>query len=129
MVSVRDPATTTQRMQEITVTQPDHAFGARIAGAVLVVVSLLSALVKAHHPVAGASKIADVAVDISSQAGMDRAVDAILIAMLGALMLAHIEISCYLDLRRSLVRCALVCYAISVGAMFGEPMIDGLVLS
>jgi hypothetical protein len=101
----------------------------RLAGFALVGVSVLAAVVMSHHPVAGGSDIGAVTAEISRLAWLDRVVHGTLMALLAVSLLSYVEISHHLGFAHSLVRSALVAYAIGTGAMFGAALIDGFVLS
>lgn len=111
-------------------TAPDQAASnARIAGIVLVCASVLEVFVMAHHPVGSANNIADAATEIASKAWIDRVVHGSLIALVGAVLLAYVELSYHLGLQRRMVRCAIIVYAVGVCAMIGAALIDGFIVS
>jgi hypothetical protein len=101
----------------------------RLIGMLLIAVSVISAFIMAHHPVATSNDIADIATELASKAWLDRVVHGSLMLLLAITLLTYVEFSWHLGLRHALVRAAIVLYAIGAAAMFGAALIDGFIVS
>jgi hypothetical protein len=102
---------------------------ARIAGIVLVTVPLLSILMMAHHPSAGAHDPAGLVAEIAEKAPLSRIVHGALIALMGAELFAFIAFCKRVGFERSEVRAGFVAYSIGTGAMIGAALISGFIVS
>jgi hypothetical protein len=102
---------------------------ARIAGIVLIAVPLLSILMMAHHPSAGAHDPAGLVAEIAEKAPLSRFVHGVLIALMGAELFAFIAFCKRVGFERSLVRAGFVAYSIGTGAMIGAALISGFIIS
>jgi hypothetical protein len=111
-------------------TSAEHnAHNARTIGLLLIVASLLSILMMAHHPSVATHDAGKVAAEIADKAWIDRLVHGSLMMLLAIQAYCYVEFCSRLGFGRSLVRAGMIGYAIGIGAMFGAALIDGFVIS
>jgi len=97
----------------------------RTAGAIIVAASLLSLLMMAHHPSGSTRDMAVFVEQVARVGALNRVVHGALIALLAALLFGFAEFSRVFGAGRSLVRAALVAYAIGTAADIGAATING----
>jgi len=98
---------------------------ARAAGAIIVAASLLALLMMAHHPSGSTRDMAVFVEQVARVGALNRVVHGALIALLAALLFGFAEFSRVFGAGRSLVRAALVAYAIGTAADIGAATING----
>jgi hypothetical protein len=104
----------------------DHA--ARIAGVLLMVTTLLSLVVMAHHPHVNTATLAEAVQQLAALEGASEWVHGILIALLLLIYWCLTEYSLRRGVEKPLVRAGLVFYGAGVVAMLGAAAIDGFVI-
>ena len=97
----------------------------RTAGAIIVAASLLALLMMAHHPSGSTRDMAVFVEQVARVGALNRVVHGALIALLAALLFGFAEFSRVFGAGRSLVRAALVAYAIGTAADIGAATING----
>lgn len=103
---------------------PSHS---RTMGALLMVTTLLSAVVMAHHPHVSSPDLAVVMQQISDLAEMSSWVHGILIALMLTVYLGLTEFALLRGVERPLVRAGLIAYGAGMVAMLGAATIDGFI--
>lgn len=100
----------------------------RVAGAVLVLASVASVFLMAHHPTVSGHGIADAMAETSAKARTAQVVHGGLIVTMGALMFGFLEVCSRLGLHLRSVRAALIAYFAGSGAMLGATLISGFLI-
>ncbi len=101
---------------------------ATLAGAVLLVSSVLSVVFMSHHPTVGAHDTGAMLLEVSEKARLSALVHGALIALLGAETFALFELSGRLGWGRAPVRAAALFYLVGALAMVGAALISGFIL-
>jgi hypothetical protein len=98
-------------------------------GIAIAAAGLLSILMMAHHPSVSTHAMTDVVSEISTKAPTSKVVHGALIGLVACLIYAFTEFSVRLELRRPLVRGALMAFVMGSAAMIGAALISGFLVS
>jgi hypothetical protein len=96
-------------------------------GAIVVVASVASVLLMAHHPSVRSHDAAAVVAELAQKARADQVVHGALIALTGALVFGFLELGPALG-RRATARAALVAYAAGSAGMIGAALVSGFLV-
>ena len=102
--------------------------GSNAFGAVLLVVSVAILFVGLFHPETSGETLDEVARSLAEHATADRIVHGTVAALLVAILVAYVDLGYRIGFGYTSVRCAVTLGTLSIVAMIGIPMVDGIVL-
>jgi hypothetical protein len=106
----------------------DYA-NSKLAGSILIAVSLLAMLMLMHHPQVTTPDAGKAIAEIAEKAWMDRVVHGSLMVLLWVQVFCYLEFAMRLGFARSLVRAGLLAYAAGIFAMMLAASTDGFIVA
>jgi hypothetical protein len=97
-------------------------------GAVLLVASIGILLIGLFHPETTGETLDEVARSLAAHATADRIVHGTVAALLAAILIAYADLGYRIGFGYTSVRCAVIFAILSIVAMIGIPMVDGVIL-